>query len=134
MIKNRRQVMTLPAMLTLLIFALFPLIIMFYTSFISDATGAFSMENYGKFFSNMMYLKITRTSIFISLAVTLISLVIAYPLAYIMAKKLKGLKNIIFDIGYHSFFYESAGASLQLVDIPSRRGNVEQNFYEFRYD
>ncbi len=104
MIKNRRQVMTLPAMLTLLIFALFPLIIMFYTSFISDATGAFSMENYGKFFSNMMYLKITRTSIFISLAVTLISLVIAYPLAYIMAKKLKGLKNIILILVIIPFF------------------------------
>lgn len=96
--------MTFPAMLTLLIFALFPLIIMFYTSFISDATGAFSMENYGKFFSNMMYLKITRTSIFISLAVTLLSLVIAYPLAYIMAKKLKGLKNIILILVIIPFF------------------------------
>lgn len=40
----------------------------------------------------------------ISLCVTLVSLVIAYPLAYIMAKKLKGLKNIILVLVIIPFF------------------------------
>lgn len=104
MIKDRRTIMTWPAMMTLLLFALFPLVIMFYTSFISDATGEFSMANYAKFFSNLTYIKVTGTSIMISLCVTLVSLVIAYPLAYIMAKKLKGLKNIILVLVIIPFF------------------------------
>ena len=39
-----------------------------------------------------------------SLAVTAVSLLIAYPLAYIMAKKLRGLRNIILILVIIPFF------------------------------
>lgn len=96
--------MTWPAMLVLLCFTVFPLLIMFETSFRSDTTGAFTLENYQKFFSNLMYLKLTGSTLLMSLLVTVISLVIAYPLSYIMAKKLKGLKNVILVLTIIPFF------------------------------
>jgi spermidine/putrescine transport system permease protein len=101
---NKKQAMTWPAMLVLLCFTVFPLLIMFETSFRSDTTGAFTLENYQKFFSNLMYLKLTGSTLLMSLLVTVISLVIAYPLSYIMAKKLKGLKNVILVLTIIPFF------------------------------
>ncbi len=101
---NKRQAMTWPAILMLFIFAFFPLIIMFKTSFQSDSTGEFTLENYQRFFSHLMYLKLTGKTIVNSLAVTIVSLAVAYPVAYIMAKKLKGLKNIILVLVIIPFF------------------------------
>lgn len=102
--KDKRQIMTWPSMLVLFLFAFVPLIIMFVTSFQSDATGSFTLENYAHFFQKSMYLKLTVKTIVNALLVTLVSLVVAYPLAYIMAKKLKGLKNIILVLVIIPFF------------------------------
>ena len=101
---NKRQIMTWPSMLVLFLFAFVPLIIMFVTSFKSDATGAFTLENYARFFQKAMYIKLTGKTIVNALLVTVVSLIVAYPLAYIMAKKLKGLKNIILVLVIIPFF------------------------------
>lgn len=101
---DKRQSMTWPSMLALFLFAFVPLIIMLKTSFISDETGAFTLDNYARFFENAMYLKLTWRTILNSLLVTLFSLIVAYPLAYIMAKKLKGFKNIILILVIIPFF------------------------------
>ncbi|MDD6255174.1 MAG: ABC transporter permease [Eubacteriales bacterium] len=101
---NKKSAMTWPAMLMLLCFTLIPLLIMFETSFRSDETGTLTLENYKKFFTNFMYIKLTGSTLLMSLLVTVISLLIAYPLAYIMAKKLKGLKNVILVLTIIPFF------------------------------
>lgn len=103
--KNRRKWLTAPGLLVLLTFAIAPLITMFYYSFQSDAGAAgFTMDNYIHFFEKGFYLKLTGKTIVNSLMVTLISLVIAYPLAYVMAKKLKGMRNIILVLIIIPFF------------------------------
>ena len=56
------------------------------------------------FFSSSTYLRLTGKTIVMSLAVTAVSLLIAYPLAYIMAKKLRGLRNIILILVIIPFF------------------------------
>ena len=61
--RNKRQIMTWPSMLVLFLFAFVPLIIMFVTSFKSDATGAFTLENYARFFQKAMYLKLTGKNV-----------------------------------------------------------------------
>ena len=101
---DRRQVLTWPSMIMLFLFALLPLVIMLVTSFQSDTTGGFTLENYERFFSNPTYLRLTGKTIVMSLAVTAVSLLIAYPLAYIMAKKLRGLRNIILILVIIPFF------------------------------
>ena len=101
---DRRQVLTWPSMIMLFLFALLPLVIMLVTSFQSDTTGGFTLENYERFFSSSTYLRLTGKTIVMSLAVTAVSLLIAYPLAYIMAKKLRGLRNIILILVIIPFF------------------------------
>lgn len=99
-----RGLFVIPSMLVLFLFALFPLVIMLVESLQSDATGAFTLENYIRFFQKTMYMKLTGRTIFNSVVVTIISLIIAYPLAYMMAKKLKGLKNIVMILIIIPFF------------------------------
>ena len=102
---NKRQVMSYPAMAMLFVFAVFPLLIMLFNSFQSDnGTGGFVLSNYIRFFSKATYLKLTLRTILNSILVTVISLIISYPLAYIMAKKLKGLKNIVMGLIIIPFF------------------------------
>lgn len=102
---NKRQVMSYPAMAMLFVFAVFPLLIMLFNSFQSDnGTGGFVLSNYIRFFSKATYLKLTLRTILNSILVTVISLIISYPLAYIMAKKLKGLKNIVMVLIIIPFF------------------------------
>lgn len=102
---DKRQVMSYPAMAMLFVFAVFPLLIMLFNSFQSDdGTGGFVLSNYIRFFSKATYLKLTLRTILNSILVTVISLIISYPLAYIMAKKLKGLKNIVMVLIIIPFF------------------------------
>ena len=101
---DKRQVLTWPSMIMLFLFALLPLVIMLITSFQSDTAGGITLEHYRHFFSSATYLKLTGKTIIMSLMVTIVSLVIAYPLAYIMAKKLKGLRNIILVLVIIPFF------------------------------
>ncbi|MCI1958897.1 MAG: ABC transporter permease [Clostridia bacterium] len=103
--RNRRQMLTWPAMAVLFVFAIFPLLIMFVDSFKSDSGAAgIVFTNYARFFSKSTYLKLTGRTVFNSVLVTVISLLISYPLAYIMAKKLKGMKNIIMVLIIIPFF------------------------------
>jgi spermidine/putrescine transport system permease protein len=97
--------LTWPAMAVLFVFAIFPLLIMFVDSFKSDSGAAgIVFTNYARFFSKSTYLKLTGRTVFNSVLVTVISLLISYPLAYIMAKKLKGMKNIIMVLIIIPFF------------------------------
>lgn len=103
--KRKKKILTLPSVFVLCIFAILPLLIMLGYSFQSDSgTTGITLENYTDFFTKSVYLKLTSRTIFNSLAVTVISLIISYPLAYFMAKKFKGLKNIIMILIIIPFF------------------------------
>lgn len=69
---------------------------MFYFSFLSDGDlPHFTLQNYIKFFSKGFYLKLTWKTIKISIIVTVLCLIIGYPMAYIMAKIINKGKNIL---------------------------------------
>lgn len=102
--KNNKKIMTLPGMAVLFIFAILPLFIMLAYSFQSDSGTGITLENYTRFFTKTFYLKLTWRTIVNSILVTTISLIIAYPLSYIMAKYLKGLKNIVMVLLIIPFF------------------------------
>ncbi|MGI6751315.1 MAG: ABC transporter permease [Anaerovoracaceae bacterium] len=103
--KDKKKWLISPGVLTLFIFAIAPLFTMLYYSFQSDTGGTgFTFENYIHFFEKGFYLKLTGRTIINSLSVTLISLVIAYPLAYVMAKKLKGMRNVVLILIIIPFF------------------------------
>lgn len=103
--KHKKKLLTFPSIIVLIVFAIFPLLIMLVYSFQSDSgTAGITLENYTRFFSKSLYLKLTFRTIVNSLSVTVISLVISYPLAYFMAKKFKGFKNIVMILIIIPFF------------------------------
>lgn len=103
--KRKKKLLTLPSIMVLGVFAIVPLITMLVYSFQSDSGSAgVTVENYTNFFLKGVYLKLTYRTIINSLAVTFISLIISYPLAYFMAKKFKGLKNIVMILILIPFF------------------------------
>lgn len=81
-----------------LLFAIFlPLLIMFVFSFLSDVPlGAraqdvyFTFENYGTYFSHAFYWVLTRKSILTAFYTTAACLLLAYPMAYAIAKVMPG--------------------------------------------
>jgi len=93
---KKKVLLTSPATIILTFFAIVPLLIMVYFSFISDdGSGTFTFENYTKFFSKDFYLLLTWKTIKMSLFVTLICILIGYPLAYIIAKLIHKGKNLL---------------------------------------
>ena len=102
---TKKQWLALPGAAVLCAFAVAPLFIMFYYSFQGDGAGqGLTFDNYIRFFERPFYWSLTWGTIRNSLYVTLISLMMSYPLAYIMAKKLKGLRNIILILIIIPFF------------------------------
>ena len=102
---TKKRWLALPGLSVIFVFAVAPLFIMLYYSFQGDGPAfRFSLEQYVRFFEKSFYLSLTWSTIKNSIYVTLISLVISYPLAYIMAKKLKGLKNVILVLIIIPFF------------------------------
>lgn len=101
---KKRRLLTLPAVGWLLIFTVLPLLIMLFYSVQADDGSGFTFANYLRFFSKSMYLKLTWRTIVGSVLVTVFCLLIAYPLAYILAKKLKGARGIILVLIIIPFF------------------------------
>lgn len=88
-----RKLLAIPYALFLLVFVVAPLLIIVYYAFTNGDTGAFSLENFQNFFSGTAGQSFFQSSRFktivqsfgISIASTLVCLLIAYPVAYIIA-------------------------------------------------
>lgn len=96
--KNLSRLLLLLPSYGWLLFAVFaPLLIMLVFSFLSDVPlGArasdvrLTLENYQTYFSRGFYWALTRKSIMTAVYTTLLCLLIAYPMAYAIAKALPG--------------------------------------------
>ena len=82
-----------PYAVFLLFFVILPLILIVYYAFTSK-NGQISLENFIWFFSSWSSIKTLLLSIGLSLLTTLICLLIAYPVAFILAR-MKSNKNVI---------------------------------------
>ena len=88
-----RKLLAIPYALFLAIFVVAPLLIVVYYAF-TDADGGFTLNNIKLFFSGSgtdsffvsAQFKTIVQSLFISLMSTLVCLIIAYPIAYVIAK------------------------------------------------
>ena len=88
-----RKALALPYAIFLIIFVVAPLLIILYYAFTNGDSGKFSLENFANFFSGTGGENFFQSSRFktilqsfgISIASTLVCLLIAYPVAYIIA-------------------------------------------------
>ena len=88
LLKFKRSQLCIPYGLFLSFFVIFPLFLIIYYAFTSK-TGEFSFNNFTAFFVETTNISTLIISIFVSFVVTLICLLISYPVAYILSR----LKN-----------------------------------------
>lgn len=86
---TRRELLSFPGVLVIVALALVPLFMMLASSFRSDLDGSYTLGNYFRFFSRDFYFWLTWRTIRTSFTITLLCLLIGYPLAYIAAKILR---------------------------------------------
>ncbi|QAY67175.1 ABC transporter permease [Paenibacillus protaetiae] len=77
---SRRNVYLIPYLLWIALFVIAPIVLIVYYSFF-DVEGHFTFGNYSKFFT-AVYMKMTLSSFWYALLITVFSLLIAYPTAY----------------------------------------------------
>ena len=88
LLKFKRSQLCIPYGLFLSVFVIFPLFLIIYYAFTSK-TGEFSFDNFTAFFVETTNISTLIISIFVSFVVTVLCLLISYPVAYILSR----LKN-----------------------------------------
>lgn len=80
-----RKQLAIPYVLFLLVFVILPLLVVVYYGF-TDGEGNISFTNFLNFFTNTRTLGTLVYSLIIAIVTTIICLLLAYPVAYILAK------------------------------------------------
>ena len=81
-----RKQLCIPYALFLLMFVVFPLVLIVYYAF-TDRNGTFTFENFTNVFSQASNFQVIGMSLLIGLLNTVVCLVIGYPIAYILANR-----------------------------------------------
>lgn len=87
------------------IFLIYPIMSLFFDGFKDSSTGAWSIGNYITFFSKKYYTAALLNSFKVTILVTIIAVIIGFPLAYFMSFymiKGKGILEILFIISMMS--------------------------------
>ena len=88
---NIWTLVTLCIFLLVVVFLLYPLLILFISGFRTPRTGEFTLSNFALFFSRRFYYSAFFNSIQVTAAVTAICLAMGVPMAYLMAScKVRG--------------------------------------------
>lgn len=82
--KTTRNLYTIPYVIWIAFFVIAPILLVLYYSF-QDIDGSFSLTNYRNFFTPI-YLEMTLSSFWYAFLITLITLLFAYPTAYLLTK------------------------------------------------
>lgn len=91
-----RSWLAIPYVLFLAVFVVVPLFFVLYYACKDDVTGELTIRNFTTFFTSPVNLKVAARSLLISVLSTTICLLIAYPVAYIIAKsKLKNKSALL---------------------------------------
>ncbi len=80
-----RKNLCIPYALFLALFVIVPLFVIVYYAF-TDSTGAITLANFVDFFTNASKISTLLISVLVSFGVTVICLIIAYPIAYILSR------------------------------------------------
>ena len=80
-----RKQLCIPYGLFLVLFVVLPLLLIVFHAF-TNQNGTFSFENFARFFTSTTTISTLIISMLIALATTVICIIIAYPVAYILAR------------------------------------------------
>lgn len=80
-----RKYLGIPYAVFLILFVIAPLVVLFYYAF-TNSTGHFTMANLANFFTDPNTIGTLLYSLCLAFVVTIVCLLIAYPVAYVLAK------------------------------------------------
>ena len=83
---NFRGSLCMPYALFMVLFVVFPLFLIVYYAF-TDANGNFSINNWGTVFTNPTNWKVIGQTVLIASITTIVCILIAYPVAYLLSNK-----------------------------------------------
>jgi ABC-type spermidine/putrescine transport system permease subunit I len=91
------RLLTLPAVVVTLLVAIIPLGLLIVNSLRNLRTGAFSLEYYASSLGSAFFMRTLATTILMATGVTVLSILLALPLAYLLARRTI-LRNVIMPI------------------------------------
>ena len=89
--KRGSKISAIPYIIWILIFTIVPFVLVIYYAFSDNATGRFTLDNIA---NSSAYLPVLIKSLCLAFVATLICLLIAYPLAYIMSRKSAAVQRV----------------------------------------
>lgn len=96
----RKYLLGIPITTWLLFLVAIPILIMFINSFYiksgSDIVPTFCLKNYEEFFKNPTYIPVFLRTLLLAVVVSMFSIILGYPLAYLVSRKVKRFKNQLY--------------------------------------
>ena len=93
---RQKAMFIVPYALWIILFVIAPLVLILYQSFF-NINGQLTLNNYAEYLTSGVYLKMTLNSVWYAFLITLVTLVISYPTAYVLNRFFRR-KAIIVDI------------------------------------
>ncbi|TDR90238.1 ABC transporter permease [Enterovirga rhinocerotis] len=126
--RTRGTLLVLPATLWLLLFAVAPLVLLvamsFWTSSIFGTTPDLTLDNYRVIVEEPIYLKVLLQTLRIAVTVTLISLLLSYPMAYFIATRPMSRKNTFLVLLFLPFWSSYVVRTFVWLPMLGRNGLV----------
>jgi len=124
----RGILLVLPATVWLLVFSVAPVILLitmsFWTSSIFGTTTDFTLDNYRVILDDPIYFKVLAQTIRISATVTLISLIVSYPMAYFIATRPSATKALFLVLLFLPFWSSYVVRTFVWLPMLGRTGLV----------
>ena len=126
--KLQGLLLVLPATLWLLIFSVAPVVLLFamsfWTSSIFGTTADFTLDNYRVILDDPIYFKVLIQTLRISATVTMISLVVSYPMAYFLATRSAKTKALFLVLVFLPFWSSYVVRTFVWLPMLGRTGLV----------
>lgn len=127
--KKRSFLLLLPALVSLAVFFILPLFFLFVTSLQHYVPGKgmssqFTFENYIKFVTDFYYVGILAKTMLLALAVSVLTLLIGYPLAYFISRTSAKKRGFFIALVIFPLFLNLVVRSFSWIVLLANRGVV----------
>jgi spermidine/putrescine transport system permease protein len=126
--RKRSILLVVPATVWLVIFAVAPVLLLFamsfWTSSIFGTTPDFTFENYAVLIEDPIYLQVLAQTLRIAATVTIISLIVSYPMAYFIATRPPTTKSVFLVLLFLPFWSSYVVRTFVWLPMLGRAGLV----------
>lgn len=119
----------LPGLLFLVVFMVVPILLTTESTFVQERT--FTLEGYGYFLTDIYFMKILFTTLGVSVATTLLCVLLGFPTAYYISQKTTRKKGILLALAIFPLLTSPVVRSFSWMIILGRNGLVNEALVGF---